>query len=246
MKKILGIMVIVLLTGYATGCSKKKNENRSKPPAPSKNTSPLPPEIINSVNRAGKTTGKGSGSGSNSILNLKLSSQVHAKLKPERPTTNTDITVVLPEDFTGEIQWYVNGERIIGEMGRTLSSRYFKRGDTVKVVAISSEGKKYVAETKVVNANPQISSTDDDFELDDQLIYHIKTYDPDGDTVKVEVMEAPEGYKYDPQTRTLIIPFEDLPGEQLITFVIKAEDPYGGYIQKKIAYRLNIDIEKFK
>ncbi len=165
---------------------------------------------------------------------------MNVTLEPRYPTTRDDIKVILPEDFTGEINWYVNGEHIVGENDDTLPSSYFKRGDRVRVVAIDGNGKRYVAETKIYNANPVIEVRDSDFEIDDVLRYHVRVNDPDGDPVKIEVTEAPEGYSFDPGTETVTIPIPDKPGEYLITFKIKAMDDHGGWSEKKIAYRLRI------
>ena len=178
--------------------------------------------------------------GSTSVLSVKL--------EPEFPTTEDDIKVVLPEGFSGDIIWYVNDERIIGETGNVLSSSYFKRGDVVKVELIDSSGKRYEGSVRIYNANPQIIVDNSDVYLDDSLHYPIKVSDPDGDKVKVEIVEAPEGYSFDPENNTIVIPLDQYnkTGKYLITFTVKATDGHGGWVKKKIGYTLNVQRETYK
>jgi hypothetical protein len=242
-KKLLFVIFISFLLGFSFSSCSKKKENTQSPGKAVVKTNSLNQFNGNQQNQAGIQNNAESINTERIMGGIKA---VTVKISPQFPTTEDNLTVELPEDFVGDITWYVNGEEIIGESGETLPSKYFKRGDNVKVVAVDTSGKKYVAETKIYNANPVIQLSDSDFELDDVLHYHVRAYDPDGDSVKIEVIEAPEGYTFDPSTNTLNIKFNDMAGEQLITFTIKASDPYGGWTKRKIAYHLNISVEKFK
>ncbi len=240
-KKFLAIFLIVAFSILVTAaCSKRKMTQ--KPAKTTEAPSPANQEATNMKPSIPSTSPKAN----NESEETAPSAEESVKLEPFQPNATTDIKVDVPEDFNGDIQWYVNNNRIYDVSAPILPHNYFKRGDTVKVTVIYPSGKVASGQATIGDAPPQIILSDSNFELDDVLHYHINVEDPDNDNVKIDIIEAPEGYKYDPTTRTLAIPISNKPGQQVITFTIKATDPYGRYNQKKIAYKLNTSVQKLK
>jgi len=102
-----------------------------------------------------------------------------------------------------EYVWIVNGSPT-GQTGRSFSTRGLKRGDTVQVRAVASDGSdsSREAESREVSIgnSPPLIERIPTLQSDDGMFrYTFEATDPDGDrNLRFSLREAPEGMRIDP------------------------------------------------
>jgi len=101
-----------------------------------------------------------------------------------------------------EYTWTVNGQKV-EEQGDTLDTSALKRGETVRVRVVASDGDATSnaiesPDLKVANASPVFRSTPPPFEGDGTYRYPLEVVDPDGDrSLRFRLAHAPEGMTID-------------------------------------------------
>lgn len=103
-------------------------------------------------------------------------------------------------------QWRKGNEEIPGEIGSTLSSSYFKKGDKIsfRVSVTDGESEEVMLNSKsisILNSPPQIDSQSagaitEGFSYE----YTVVAEDPDGDPLTFKLFSAPEGMTIDSAT----------------------------------------------
>ncbi|MBI3753023.1 MAG: hypothetical protein HY266_03125 [Deltaproteobacteria bacterium] len=100
-------------------------------------------------------------------------------------------------------EWRKNGEPL-DSAGEVLSSD-FKKGDTISLTAVPSDGKQkgtpVMVVTHIFNSAPVITSTIKDSKMIDKVFtYQVKAEDPDNDTLAYTLLGYPDGMTIDPKT----------------------------------------------
>ncbi|MBI2411964.1 MAG: hypothetical protein HYV24_01970 [Deltaproteobacteria bacterium] len=140
-----------------------------------------------------------------------------------------------------EYEWYVNNERVYEESGAALDGRYFKRGDAVSVLVVSSD-REGSSEFRTdagaaMNAQPRfVSVPPDDFS--GLFIYTPKASDHDGDEVKFSVVKGPEGMKMEGGR----LEWDTKGRKGAFGVVLSADDGNGGEAFQR--FELKVDDEK--
>jgi len=107
------------------------------------------------------------------------------------------------DSLSFEYVWIVNGSPT-GQKGRSFSTRGLKRGDTVQVRAIASDGSDSSREAEsrevTIGNSPPLIERIPTLQSDDGLFrYAFEATDPDGDrNLRFSLREAPEGMRIDP------------------------------------------------
>ena len=98
--------------------------------------------------------------------------------------------------------WLVNGKS--AGSGPTLSSRHYRRGDSIELEAVASDGAAQSQRLRsqpieVVNAPPRITSTPGGIDESGVYRYQLEVEDPDGDrSFSYRLVEGPRGMVLDP------------------------------------------------
>lgn len=106
-------------------------------------------------------------------------------------------------DFTLFYKWTINGEKMEGDDFHedTLSGRYLKKGDQVKVTVGDDEefkGQNWDSATFTVIGHPPVFTTEPTTEIiNGVLTVRYALEDPDGDDIKVTITGAPSGMTQD-------------------------------------------------
>lgn len=117
------------------------------------------------------------------------------RLSPDPAFANARLGAVFtgtsPAPATCRYEWRRNGERLWGANGPELDPSQFRRGDRILVrVVDAGEGRAprvWVAETKVINSPPQVTTVAVALEVGSggaELRASVQGVDPDGDAVK--------------------------------------------------------------
>lgn len=159
------------------------------------------------------------------------------ELIPPVPSTKEPLKVNAvafdPEGDPVELKyiWYVDGQAIENENSNVLSNRYFKKGASVYVEVIPSDGistgvSLLSQPVTVSNTPPQITSTPPTSVAGNRYTYRVTAIDPDGDAINFSLENAPEGMTIDSKTGNITWQISpDQKGE--FTFTIIAEDTDG-------------------
>lgn len=138
-----------------------------------------------------------------------------------------------PDDdsLSFEYVWIVNGAAT-GHSGRAFSTRGLKRGDTVRVRAVASDGSDTSREAEsrevtIGNSPPLIEQIPTLQSESGQFRYTFEAKDPDGDrNLRFQLREAPEGMRIDPITG--VVTWHPEPGQAGVHQVdVLVEDSHG-------------------
>ena len=153
---------------------------------------------------------------------------VSVVIMPAKPTAKDGLkaTVQLSAGALPEYQWYINGNKLTGQIGPELQAGQYKKDDEVEVGVVASAGPgkespESRAKVKIGNQFPQITSTPGS----NPNNYQVSASDPDGDKITFKLDGAPPNMTISP-TGTLSWPPPYEPGKQYTVKVI-AEDTSG-------------------
>lgn len=159
------------------------------------------------------------------------------ELLPEEPTAFDDLRLDLqvkdPDRDVVNVSrsWYLDGEKLNAENGRTLPHHRFDKGDKVAVEVVLDDGKTQVTvtspEVTIRNSPPEVLSSPADLsEIDG---FTVRARDPDGDPLTWRLEGAPRGLSIDSGTGRLSYQgsTEDPGGRYQVKIVIEDDD--GGY-----------------
>jgi hypothetical protein len=128
-------------------------------------------------------------------------------IEPQVPTAHVDLRVsATPTDSDGGFpivtyEWSVNGTKLLGQGGQTLSHQLFRRGDVVTSAITASDGEaSSTATTQITiqNAPPTITTRPEFVSAVDGLQMSAK--DPDGDRLTWRLEGAPYGMTINPRS----------------------------------------------
>lgn len=100
--------------------------------------------------------------------------------------------------------WRVNGRPVEGATGERFSTSSLKRGDSIQVRVVASDGSAETppldsAPVLVGNSAPVITSLPGGVSADGEFRYAVQTSDPDGDrNLRFRLEQGPEGARMDP------------------------------------------------
>jgi hypothetical protein len=172
------------------------------------------------------------------------------EFQPRSPKTSDDLTAALRScDFDGDelsysYEWYVNGKRIPGNDGQTLSRTYFLRGDKVEVSTTPFDGRDtgetLRASVYIENSPPKIVSDVPALTGPGPYQYAVQANDPDGDVPQYRLEGLrPPGIELD-SDRGIIqwdVPAVDAP--RTYRFLLVAEDGKGGKDVQEVVLELH-------
>jgi len=233
MKKQLFIILIIF---SIFSCSSKPDKNGTKNKEPKKinknktvkTKKPLTSdEVLSEIRAHGQNMPTTDIKEENQQNNTEAFQTKDITILPTEAYTDTDLKVQLPSGFFGEMQWSVNNKLIHGQSSSYLNHEYFKKGDKISFKA-TGKNSEYRANTIILNRAPRFISNKKDIVINNnEFIYHIKVNDPDNDKFKIEIVMAPEGYNYNPSTKTLSLSFNEINKSEKISFMIQAKDSSG-------------------
>jgi len=160
-------------------------------------------------------------------------------IKPDPPTGSEPIQATVRvwdkegDNLTSQFVWFANGETVEGVEGDVLPRARIKRGDTLKVVVRSSDGKQWSdpreGAWQVVNGPPVITTSPPvTASLKEPLYtYAIAARDPDGDAVTFVLKEGPAGMTVNPKTGQLAWTADSASLGVKRRAVVAAKDEYG-------------------
>jgi hypothetical protein len=155
-------------------------------------------------------------------------------VQPQPPTGLEDLRVsASPTDPDGQLpivtyQWAVNGTKLLGEGGPTLSRQRFHRGDVVTSLIIASDGQaSSTATTQITiqNAAPTITTRPEFVSTIDGLQMSAK--DPDGDPLTWRLEGAPYGMTINPRSGEIAFKGAQVDQGGAFTVSVVVEDPEG-------------------
>jgi len=131
------------------------------------------------------------------------------------------------------IQWYVNNRKRAGQVARVLKSGFFRKGDKLVVEVKASDGTHEVAarskEVIVSNSPPRMLTKSGSLGKLDGV--SIRAEDPDGDTLRFFLEEAPPGLSIDSKRGVLrYVPSDDPSVSGTFSTLIVVEDPDGARV----------------
>ena len=164
---------------------------------------------------------------------------INVRVNPQEVYGSTDIEVLFRvEDPEGDpistsFQWYVNNRKRLGKVSRTLKSNSFRKGDRLVVEIRATDGTHTVTgksrEIEVLNSPPEMLTKPGSLgNLDGTTI---RAVDPDGDSLRYFLEEAPPGLSIDERRGVLRYASSmnsDASGEFRTRIV--AEDPEGARV----------------
>ena len=127
-----------------------------------------------------------------------LISSVH--YAPRKPNPFENLKVEVQVDRTGafvdvDVEWFVNGRKLISQRFDTLPHKYFEKGDTVQAIVTVTKGEAsqtYEArEVEVGNTPPRILTKPRTVSRLDGL--RVRAEDPDGGRVSYHIKGGPPG-----------------------------------------------------
>ena len=106
-------------------------------------------------------------------------------------------------------KWFLNGKELPGQQTDTLDTKPFRKKDVLRVLVTPSDGHAgreplYGMPVTIENAPPRITSTPSTALNDGQYLYQVIATDPDEDTIKYELKEAPSGMTIEAATGKLV------------------------------------------
>ena len=155
-------------------------------------------------------------------------------VQPQPPTALADLRVsAAPTDPDGPFpvvtyEWAVNGTKLLGQGGQTLSHELFRRGDVVTSVIIASDGQaSSTATTQITiqNAAPTITTRPEFVSTVDGLQMSAK--DPDGDPLTWRLEGAPYGMTINPRSGEIAFKGAQVDQGGAFTVNVVVEDPEG-------------------
>lgn len=171
-------------------------------------------------------------------------------LEPEEPRATDNIRARwTARDPDGDrvkidIVWYVNGEELLGEDRKVLKAGKFSKGDEVYVEITASDGQKETVDESdpvtVVNSPPEIELPR--FGIDKIDGFQVKATDPDGDTLRFRLEEAPPGMSISSTGRLSFKGSEEQSEGGSFPTRIVVEDPDGDFA----AWELQLKLEPGK
>lgn len=164
---------------------------------------------------------------------------INVRINPLDVYGSTDIEVLFrTEDPDGDpvstsFQWYVNNRKRLGKVSRTLDSSAFRKGDRLVVEIRATDGTHTVTgksrEIEVLNSPPEMLTKPGSLgNLDGTTI---RAVDPDGDSLRYFLEDAPPGLSIDEKRGVLRYASStspDVSGEFRTRIV--AEDPEGARV----------------
>ena len=128
-------------------------------------------------------------------------------------------------------QWKYNGEDLIGETDQVLDwQEEFEKGNviTIEVIPYDYEVEgiwKSEGSFTIPNSPPQISSSPPGKLEQGIFRYSVEADDPDGDSMDININNAPEGMSFDTESRTLSWDLKNAPpGSYSIEIVVSDEE----------------------
>jgi hypothetical protein len=167
-------------------------------------------------------------------------------LEPD-PATSSDTlrAVVAGGDQDGDhlgviYEWTVDDETIIGQEGPSLASRYFRRGNRVRVAATPFDGvdrgkTKRSGVVVILNSAPRIVSDPPERAEKGVYRYVVQAEDPDGDPLRFFLQgRSPTGMEVDSETG--VVHWQVVAHERPVTYTFKvvAQDPAGAMSVQEI------------
>ena len=154
--------------------------------------------------------------GRSQALTAKLSARVTNRppemtsvlVEPAEGITATDDITASPRgsDLDGdrlefEYTWRVNGN-VVAEDGPVLSHARFRRGDTIELEVVASDGADEsdplrTPPLEIVNTPPRITSAPEGIDETGAFQYAVQVEDPDGDRKRFKLLKAPTGMSID-------------------------------------------------
>jgi hypothetical protein len=143
-------------------------------------------------------------------------------------------------------RWFVNG-RPIGVTENTLTNRHFRRGDSIQLEAVASDGDDeseplLSPEIQVLNTPPRIVSTPEKIDEDGTFRYAVVVEDADDDRrLRYRLLEGPTGMKLDWLSGKLSwAPADDQEGTHAVE--IEVDDLAGGKTSQ--TFEIQVGFEK--
>ena len=129
-------------------------------------------------------------------------------------------------------QWYVNDQPIEGDQGELLDGKRFHSGDTIHVIITPfdgfSDGPARTAQpVLVVNRPPKISSMPPTEMKGGQYVYQISANEPDGDTLRFQLVQGPSGMTLD-SASGLLVWKTDVSSDKETEVIVEVDDAKGG------------------
>ena len=129
-------------------------------------------------------------------------------MEPAKEITATDdiATSPLGSDLDGDplefqYTWRVNGN-VVAESGSVLSHSRFRRGDTIELELVASDGTDEseplrTPPMEIVNTPPRITSAPQGLDAAGAFRYAVEVEDPDGDRKRFKLLKGPGGMVMD-------------------------------------------------
>lgn len=172
-------------------------------------------------------------------------------IEPMPAHSTDDVTARLDMfDADGEYvrssyQWKKDKEDIPGATASTLSSDYFKKGDSIGCQVRVSDGESpevsyYSNETVILNSAPLIISRPSAEAVEGSLYeYQVTAEDPDEDKVEFSLISAPEGMTIDSETGQIRWQIGEEQQEGRHDFEVIARDPEGAQSVQPVTLTLS-------
>ena len=171
---------------------------------------------------------------------------VNAKFIPEKPKKDDPITMKInsADPDNDHIQylykWYVNNEYVSSE---TSLEGDFKRGDTIAVHLLASDGEDnskitYKFETTIYNSPPIVSESLEGESLENNVYkVKLKAQDPDGDTLSYSIKEDIKNLEINQDGQVMWKIGTENAGKHTFTVTVKDGD------DGEVALPVNVKIE---
>lgn len=231
-------MLYLLLLPTLTGCS-------DPPPPPSED---LNRPIGGRLDTGGSEPVASSGGGKRAKSDGNSAPRLRdIYFEPEEPRSIDSLTVKFTaKDPNGDrvkmdFKWFVNGEQVMGQEKKTLNKKFFEKGDEVSVELEASDGRKEITRKsdpiEILNSPPEI--TIPRYGVDNIDGLQIQASDPDGDTLRFRLEDAPPGLTINSTGElSFASSMEQTEGGTFPTRII-AEDPEGEYSAWEMKLTLN-------
>jgi hypothetical protein len=137
------------------------------------------------------------------------------KISPAEPKANQEIEAVVEavdpdgDPVSYSYKWQVNAQSVEDESGSVLEGKYVHSADQISVTVTPrdsfTDGTPLTSQPILVtNEPPEINSLPPSAAQDDVYSYQIDAKDPDGDSLKYQLIEGPDGMSLDPASGLLI------------------------------------------
>ena len=189
-----------------------------------------PPKDKKSVRKKRPKSGSRAASDTGQIVESEIIRSV--RYQPSKPNPFEDLSIEVDVDRQDvfvdiDVEWYVNGRKIISQRFDTLPFKYFEKDDRVQAVVTVSKGEAKqtleAREIKVGNTPPRILTRPRTISRLDGL--RIRAEDPDGGRVTYHIKGAPPGLTMGEKTGVMRYkPSKTAEGRQFNVTVIVRDD----------------------